>query len=74
MRAHDLKGLGAESHVVLPYARDQFLRDSVDILPDSNWAARFDRVLESGAPLRVEFERRRRGRTGRGPRAGGPGG
>ncbi len=39
-------GAGAEISVVLPYEKEQFVRDSVDFLPDSNWRARFERVLE----------------------------
>ena len=37
---------GAEISVVLPYGRDEFIRDSVDFTPGSNWRERFDRVLE----------------------------
>lgn len=36
---------GGETVVVLPYERDQFVRDSVDVIPNSSWRARFDRVL-----------------------------
>lgn len=37
---------GAEISVVLPYDKEEFVRDSVDYLPGSNWRARFERVLE----------------------------
>jgi class 3 adenylate cyclase len=37
---------GAEVSIVLPYDRDEFIRDSVDFVPNSNWRLRFDRVLE----------------------------
>jgi class 3 adenylate cyclase len=37
---------GAEISVVLPYEEEQFIRDSVDFIPSSNWRDRFDRVLE----------------------------
>ncbi len=37
---------GAEVSVVLPYEKEEFIRDSVDYLPGSNWRARFERVLE----------------------------
>ena len=37
--------LGGEAHVVLPYAHEQFLRDSVEIVPGSQWGERFDEVL-----------------------------
>jgi hypothetical protein len=32
--------------VVLPYEREQFIRDSVTVIPDSKWRTRFERVLE----------------------------
>ena len=37
---------GAEVSVVLPYDKEEFIRDSVDYLPGSNWRARFERVME----------------------------
>lgn len=37
---------GAEISVVLPYDKEQFVPDSVDFLPNSNWRARFERILE----------------------------
>jgi class 3 adenylate cyclase/tetratricopeptide (TPR) repeat protein len=37
--------LGGEAHVVLPYSRDLFRKDSVEIVPGSNWAQRFERIL-----------------------------
>jgi class 3 adenylate cyclase len=36
---------GAEVSVVLPYNEEDFVRDSVDIIPNSNWRGRFERVL-----------------------------
>lgn len=39
----------AEVSVVLPYAEEEFVRDSVDIIPDSKWRARFERVLSRAA-------------------------
>src|SRR5205085_3505744 len=40
---------GAEVSVVLPYNRQQFVSDSVDIVPGSNWRKRFDQVLRRAA-------------------------
>jgi class 3 adenylate cyclase len=37
---------GVEISVVLPYDREEFIRDSVDFVPYSNWRSRFDCVLE----------------------------
>ena len=36
---------GAEAHVVLPYDRKRFVRDSVTIIPGTDWGARFEQVL-----------------------------
>jgi class 3 adenylate cyclase len=52
---------GAEVAIVLPYDREEFIRDSVDFVPNSNWRARFDRVLKSAgrviiaSPQRLEI-------------------
>jgi class 3 adenylate cyclase/tetratricopeptide (TPR) repeat protein len=37
---------GGEIVLILPYEREQFIRDSVDLIPSSRWSARFDRVLK----------------------------
>jgi class 3 adenylate cyclase len=37
---------GAEVSIVLPYNREEFVRDSVDFVPNSNWLDRFGRVVE----------------------------
>ena len=41
-----VEAIGGESHVVLPYGRDEFLADSVAIREDMDWTSRFDHVLE----------------------------
>lgn len=52
---------GAEISVVLPYNEEEFIRDSVTIVPTGNWRARFDRVLAQAArvitasPQRLEL-------------------
>jgi class 3 adenylate cyclase len=43
--------LGAEVHVVLPYNQEQFLKDSVEIAPGSNWTARFEKILEKATQI-----------------------
>ncbi len=40
---------GAEIHIVLPYNKEEFTRDSVDFLPKSNWRSRFERLLQRAA-------------------------
>jgi class 3 adenylate cyclase/tetratricopeptide (TPR) repeat protein len=37
---------GGEIHIVLPYERDQFIQDSIDIDPAGNWRRRFEQVLD----------------------------
>jgi class 3 adenylate cyclase len=43
--------LGGVVHVVLPYDRDDFVRDSVEVVPGSGWRARFDAVLARSAQV-----------------------
>lgn len=40
---------GAEISVVLPYNQDEFVRDSVEIVPVGEWRDRFDRILRRAA-------------------------
>lgn len=40
---------GAEVSVVLPYNEEDFVRDSVDFIPNSKWRASFERVLTRSA-------------------------
>jgi len=40
---------GGEIHIVLPYNKEEFIRDSVDFLPNSNWRSRFERLLRRAA-------------------------
>ena len=40
---------GAEIHIVLPYNKEEFIRDSVDFLPNSNWRSRFERLRRCAA-------------------------
>ena len=42
-------GGGAEVSVVLPYNEEDFVRESVDFIPNSNWRARFARALTRSA-------------------------
>ncbi len=45
--------VGCEVAIVLPYNKEQFIRDSVDVLPHGNWRERFDRVVENAAQCTV---------------------
>jgi len=41
-----LAELGGELHIVLPYEREQFIKESVDVIPAGNWRQRFHRIME----------------------------
>ena len=43
-----VKERNGETHVVLPYSRELFREDSVDIIPGSNWGDRFEQALSHG--------------------------
>lgn len=45
--------LGGEAHVVLPYEKEQFVQDSVDIIPGYNWRKRFEKVLDRAVQVSV---------------------
>jgi len=53
-----VRELGGESHVVLPYDRDQFRRDSVDIVPGADWGQRYDRVLAEATDVVIASDQR----------------
>ncbi len=42
-----------EIHLVLPYSASQFIPDCVDIIPDSNWKERFNRLLDRATEVNV---------------------
>jgi class 3 adenylate cyclase len=44
---------GGKAHVTLPCAVEAFRRDCVDIIPGSDWSARFDRILEAAHSVEV---------------------
>ena len=47
----NLFDMGGELHIVLPYNEEQFVRDSVAIVPWGNWAERFRRVLSKATEV-----------------------
>jgi class 3 adenylate cyclase/tetratricopeptide (TPR) repeat protein len=53
-----LQELNGEPHIVLPYDRDQFKQDSVDIVPGADWPARFERLLSSAKEVVTASEER----------------
>lgn len=56
-----VKELHAETHIVLPYDRDQFREDSVDIVPGADWNARFDRALADATEVVTASDQRMAG-------------
>ena len=56
-----LAEIAAAAHVVLPYDREQFKEDSVDIVPGADWAARYERVLAGAKEVITASEQRMAG-------------
>ncbi|HEX8071096.1 MAG TPA: tetratricopeptide repeat-containing protein [Pyrinomonadaceae bacterium] len=50
--------LGGETNVVLPYNREQFVAESVEVLPGAGWRARFEAALERAATVTVASEQK----------------
>jgi hypothetical protein len=50
--------LGGEIHVTLPFPPEEFRKVSVDIVPDSRWGERFERVLEAADSVVLASEHR----------------
>lgn len=46
-----LHEVGGECHLVLPYEEDEFVRDSVDIIPGAGWGQRFINVLNNAVDV-----------------------
>jgi class 3 adenylate cyclase len=46
-----LRELGGEAHIVLPYERELFFEDSVDIVPGAHWGDRSRRAMEHAAEV-----------------------
>jgi class 3 adenylate cyclase len=53
-----LDAIGAKSHIVLPYNREQFVGDSVSDVPGSDWEKRFQTVLERATHVITASEQR----------------
>ena len=47
---------GAETHVILPYNRDEFCADSVDLVPGTDWPARYAQVLAQASEVIIAAE------------------
>jgi len=50
-----------EIHIVLPFERDSFVKESIDYLPDGKWAERFDDLSRSAAEVVLASEGRFQG-------------
>jgi class 3 adenylate cyclase/tetratricopeptide (TPR) repeat protein len=53
--------MGGEPHVVLPYNQKQFMEDSVEIIPETDWSMRCERVLQGAADVLIASEQRMEG-------------
>ena len=53
-----LRELDADAHIVLPYEREQFKRDSVDLVPGADWSARFDREMAGAKDVIIASDQR----------------
>lgn len=53
-----VRSLEGELHIVLPYNREQFVRDAVDIVPNSAWVSRFDQVMEQASEVVFASDRK----------------
>jgi class 3 adenylate cyclase len=49
--AETILEMGGEIQIVLPYEKDQFIRDSVEIIPGSNWGDRCEAILQKAAGI-----------------------
>jgi class 3 adenylate cyclase len=47
----------AESHVVLPYERQLFTKDSVELVDSGDWASRFERVMSRAVEIQEASKR-----------------
>ena len=46
-----LRELGGETHVVLPFCKEQFIQQSVELIPGAGWEARFNSALKQAAKV-----------------------
>jgi len=46
-----IRELGGEMHIMLPCERQQFIQDSVNILPGTNWIVRFEELLDQATEV-----------------------
>ena len=47
---------GGEAHVILPFNKEQFMRTSVEIVPDGDWRRRCEHVLSEATEVLVASE------------------
>jgi class 3 adenylate cyclase len=53
-----IQELGGEVQVVLPYDRNQFRSDCVDLVPGADWGDRYDRLLAEATDVTTASDRR----------------
>jgi hypothetical protein len=47
---------GGRAHIVLPCGVDAFRADCVDLIPNSDWPARFDRIIKAASTVEILSE------------------
>ncbi|HKO96446.1 MAG TPA: TRAFs-binding domain-containing protein [Pyrinomonadaceae bacterium] len=50
--------MGGAAHIVLPYGHEQFIKDSVEVVPGSGWRERFERVLAQATDVIIASEQK----------------
>ena len=45
--------IGGDAHVILPYEKHEFIKDSVEIIPGARWGPRCEEVLKRAASVNV---------------------
>ncbi|UBF29090.1 TRAFs-binding domain-containing protein [Kovacikia minuta CCNUW1] len=53
-----IREMKGELHIVLPYDREQFIRDSVDIIPGANWKERFEQLMQQATEVIIASNRK----------------
>ncbi len=50
--------MGGSAHIVLPYDQEQFIHDSVELVPGDGWRERFERVLAQATEVITASEQK----------------
>lgn len=50
--------MGGAAHIVLPYGHEQFIKDSVEVVPGDGWRERFERLLSQATEVITASEQK----------------